>query len=214
MTDKIRFYGDSISGNCYKLQLACAELDIDYDWIETSVLDGSTRTESFLAMNPNGRVPVMLLPDGRALSESNAILWWLAEGSDFTGRDRFERADVLRWMFFEQYSHEPFIATSRFIVRYLGNPEDRRHDVESRRAGGYRALDVMEQQLAANAWMANAAFSLADIALYAYTHVAHEGGFSLADYPAIRDWIARIEARERFRPMLAGSRPPDSDRHQ
>ncbi len=201
MTDKPCFFGDSISGNCYKLQLACAELDIDYDWVETGVLDGSTRTPEFLAMNPNGKVPVMRLPDGRCLSESNAILAWLADGSELAGSDRFERANVLRWMNFEQYSHEPYIATSRFIVKYLGRPAERAAELDGKRAGGYKALDVMEQQLAGSKWLANDTFSIADIALYAYTHVAHEGDFSLDDYPAVRAWIDRIEARERFVPM-------------
>ena len=203
MTDKIRFYGDSNSGNCYKLKLACAELDIDYDWVETSVLGGATRTEEFLAINPSGKVPVMVLPDGRTLSESNAILFWLADGSELVGRHAFERADILRWMFFEQYSHEPYIATTRFIVKYLGSPTERQAEVRANMPAGYRALDIMEGRLIASHWMANRAFSIADIALYAYTHVAHEGGFSLDDYPSIRTWLARVEARRRFVPMYS-----------
>lgn len=195
MTDKLVFYGDSISGNCYKLQHACAELDIDYEWRETGVLNGDTRSEEFLAMNPNGKVPIMVLPDGRVLPESNAILSYLADGNDLAGADRFERANIMQWLFFEQYSHEPFIATSRFIVKYLGSPADRQADLEAKQPGGYRALDIMEQQLGRHGWFANERFSIADIALYAYTHVAHEGGFSLDAYSAIADWIARIEAR-------------------
>ena len=203
MTDKIRIFGDSISGNCYKQKLACAELGIDYDWVETSVLDGSTHTPEFLAMNANGKVPVMQLPDGRCLSESNAILCWLADGSSLLGGDRYERANVLRWLFFEQYSHEPCIATSRFIVRYLGSPPERQADLDAKRPGGYRALGVMEEQLEDDDWIANSRFSVADIALYAYTHVAGEGGFDLGDYPSVRQWIARIEAREDFVPMYS-----------
>ncbi len=203
MTDRIRIFGDSISGNCYKQKLACSELGIDYDWVETSVLDGSTQTPEFLAMNANGKVPVMRLPDGRCLSESNAILSWLAEGSDLMGDDRFARANVLRWLFFEQYSHEPYIATSRFIVRYLGSPPERQADLDAKRPGGYKALDVMEQQLEDEDWMANKAFSIADIALYPYTHVAGEGGFELGDYPAVQRWIARVEARDAFVPMYS-----------
>ncbi|MDJ0711667.1 MAG: glutathione S-transferase family protein [Woeseiaceae bacterium] len=201
MTERIRFFGDSISGNCYKLQMASAELGIAYDWVETSVMDGSTRTPEFLAMNPNGKVPVMQLSDGRYLAESNAILSFLADGSPLAGGDRYERANVLRWMNFEQYSHEPYIATSRFIIKYLGGPPERQAELEAKKAGGYGALDVMERQLAEAAWIANGAYSIADIALYAYTHVAHEGGFSLQDYPGVRAWLERIEAGERYVPM-------------
>lgn len=200
VSDKIVFYGDSISGNCYKLQHACAELRIDYEWRETGVLNGDTRTEEFLAMNPNGKVPIMALPDGRVLPESNAILCYLADGSDLAGGDRFERAEVMQWLFFEQYSHEPFIATSRFIVKYLGSPADRQEDLEAKRPGGYRALDVMEQHLGEHEWFANDHFSIADIALFAYTHVAHEGGFSLEKYPLVRAWIERVRARPNFTP--------------
>lgn len=203
MSERVRFFGDSISGNCYKLKHACAELGIDYDWVETSVLDGSTRTDEFLAMNPNGKVPVALLPDGRTLSESNAILYWLADGTSLFAGDRYARANIQRWMFFEQYSHEPFIATSRFIIKYLGRPAEREEELAAKQPGGYKALGVMEQELAANDWIANAAFSIADIALYAYTHVADEGGFSLENYPAVRAWIRRIEARDRFTPMVS-----------
>ena len=201
MSDRIELYGDSISGNCYKLQLACAQLDIDYTWHEIDILAGGSRTEEFLAMNPNGRVPLMALPDGRYLSESNAILCYLADDSALDGDDRFERANVLRWMFFEQYSHEPYIATSRFIIQYLGRPEEREGDLESRRGGGYMALDVMEQELTDNDFVANDKYSIADIALYAYTHVADEGGFDLGNYPQIRAWLERVEMQDGFAPM-------------
>jgi len=201
VTNRIELYGDSISGNCYKLQLACAQLDIDYTWHETNILAGESRTEKFLAMNPNGRVPLMALPDGRYLSESNAILCYLAEGSMLAGDDRFERANVLRWMFFEQYSHEPYIATSRFIIQYLGRPEEREGDLESRKGGGYMALDVMEQELTDNDFIANDNYSIADIALYAYTHVAGEGGFDLGNYPQIKAWLERVEMQDGFVPM-------------
>ena len=198
MSDKIELYGDSISGNCYKLQLACAQLDIDYTWHEIDILAGESRTEKFLGMNPNGRVPLMALPDGRYLSESNAILCYLADDSALDGDDRFERANVLRWMFFEQYSHEPYIATSRFIIQYLGRPEEREGDLESRKGGGYMALDVMEQELTDNDFVANDKYSIADIALYAYTHVADEGGFDLTNYPQIRAWLERVESQDGF----------------
>ena len=198
MTNGIELYGDSISGNCYKLQLACAQLDIDYTWHEIDILAGESRTEKFLAMNPNGRVPLMALPDGHYLSESNAILCYLADGSALAGDDRFERANVLRWMFFEQYSHEPYIATSRFIIQYLGRPEEREGDLESRKGGGYMALDVMEQELTDNDFIANDKYSIADIALYAYTHVADEGGFDLGNYPQIEAWLERVEMQDGF----------------
>ena len=210
MSNRIELYGDSISGNCYKLQLACAQLDIDYTWHEIDILAGESRTEKFLAMNPNGRVPLMALPDGRYLSESNAILCYLADGSMLAGDDRFERANVLRWMFFEQYSHEPYIATSRFIIQYLGRPEEREGDLESRKGGGYMALDAMEQELTDNDFIANDKYSIADIALYAYTHVADEGGFDLGNYPQIRAWLERVEMQDGFAPMKKSER---LDRH-
>ncbi len=125
--ERILIYGDSISGNCYKLQLLCAQLDIPYDWQEVDILKGDTRTNEFLAMNANGKIPLLALPDGRYLAESNAILGYLAADSDLAGRDRYTRAEILQWLFFEQYSHEPNIATSRFIVKYLGSPPDRRN---------------------------------------------------------------------------------------
>ncbi len=205
MTDRIQLYGDSISGNCYKLQHACAELGIDYDWHEMDILAGDTQAKKFLAMNPNGKVPLMVLTDGRCLPESNAILSYLANGSDLAGDDRFAIANVLQWLFFEQYSHEPFIATSRFIVMYLGSPADRQDDLAAKQPGGYKALAVMEQALSEKDFIASDAFSIADIALYAYTHVAHEGGFDLSEYPALRSWLQRIEARPRYVPMRAVS---------
>lgn len=196
MTGTMTVYGDSISGNCYKIQLLCAELGIDYDWREIDILAGETRTAEFLAMNANGKIPLLRLPDGRVLAESNAILCYLAEGSALAGEGRFARAEVLQWMFFEQYSHEPNIATSRFIIRYLGNPPDRRAALEEKKAAGYRALDVMEKRLAGAEYLLDSGFTLADIALYAYTHVADEGGFDLQSYPAIRAWLERVAARD------------------
>ena len=198
MTDQIQFYGDSISGNCYKLQMACSELGLEYVWHEMDILAGDTQTPRFLALNPNGKVPVMTLADGRVLPESNAILSYLADGSALAGTDRYAKASVLQWLFFEQYSHEPFIATSRFIMKYLNNPPSRRADLEAKKPGGYRARTVMEQQLGAQDFIANNEYSIADIALYAYTHVAHEGGFCLDDYPFIRKWLQRIEERPRY----------------
>jgi len=199
----IEIYGDSISGNCYKLQLVCAQLNIAYQWHEVDILSGATQTDAFLAMNPNGKVPLVAFGDGRNLAESNAILSYLADGSHLAGRDAYESAQILSWLFFEQYSHEPFIATSRFIIQYLGSPEDRLTDLEAKRAGGLKALGIMEQALADHVFLANGRYSIADIALYAYTHVAHEGGFDLSDYPNINAWIRRIERQDGFVAMQA-----------
>ncbi len=199
--DKFVVYGDSRSGNCYKIKLLCSQLGIAYEWREVDILAGDTRTAEFLAMNANGKIPLLALPDGRYLAESNAILAYLADGAELAGSDRFLRAAVLQWMFFEQYSHEPNIATSRFIIQYLGNPPDRRAALEEKRLGGYKALDVMEQQLGNNTFIAGSEYSIADIALYVYTHVADEGGFDLTDYPAIRAWLDRVRARPGHVPM-------------
>ena len=152
-------------------------------------------------MNSNGKVPVAVLPDGDCLAESNAILSYLADSSEPAGKSRYEKASVLQWMFFEQYSREPSIATSRFIIKYLGNPPERQADLESKRGGGYRALDVMERQLSVCDFIANDGYSLADIALYAYTHVANEGEFDLSDYPKINAWLSRVEQQENYVPM-------------
>lgn len=201
MSDRIKVWGDSRSGNCYKICLLCAELGIDFEWQEVDILAGETRTPGFLEMNANGKIPLLRTTDGRFLAESNAILAYLADGTEFAGTDRFERAHILQWMFFEQYSHEPNIATSRFIIQYLGDPPERRAALEEKRAGGLKALAVMEKQLQGHDFMAGERFTLADIALFAYTHVADEGGFSLEAFPGIRSWIRRIESRPGFVPM-------------
>jgi glutathione S-transferase len=203
MNEKIKVYGDSISGNCYKIKLLCSELDIDYEWHELDILSGATRTEAFLQMNPNGKIPLLELPDGRHLAESNAILCYLGEGSALVGADRFERASVLQWMFFEQYSHEPYVATSRFIVRYLGNPPERQADLEQKRVAGERALGVMEYKLRLSPYIAGDRFTLADIALFAYTHVAEEGGFDLEPYARVRAWIAKVMSRPNYKAMYS-----------
>lgn len=198
---KPTIYGDSISGNCYKLQLVAAQTNFEHHWREIDLMKGETRTPEFLDLNPNGKVPVLDLGDGRSLPESNAILSYIADGTALAGSDRYERACVLAWMCFEQYSHEPFIATARFIVKYLGNPPDKQQSLESKKPGGYRALDVMEEHLQSHTFFANDAYSIADIALFAYTHVAHEGGFDLSTYPRINAWIDRVRATEGFVPM-------------
>jgi len=198
---KLTIYGDSRSGNCYKLKLLCAELGMDFDWQEVDILAGDTRTPEFLAMNANGKIPLLVLPDGRCLAESNAILCFLADGSEYFRGDAFARAEVLQWLFFEQYSHEPYIATSRFIVQYLGSPPDRQAELEQKKEGGYTALGVLEQQLEKSDYLTGNELSIADIALFAYTHVAAEGGFDLGDFPAIGVWIERIRMRSDFLAM-------------
>jgi len=203
--DRIRIYGDSRSGNCYKIQHLCAEMGIGYDWQEVDILAGDTRTAEFLVMNPNGKIPLLELPGGRHLAESNAILYYLADGSEFFSGDVFDRARIMQWLFFEQYSHEPYIATSRFIIRYQGRPKERQAELEQKRAGGIKALSIMEQQLGNHEYITGDKFNIADIALFAYTHVAGEGDFSLETYPAITDWIDRISKRPNFVPMAGGA---------
>lgn len=199
----MKVYGDSRSGNCYKIKLLCSELEMEYDWQEVDIIAGDTHTPEFVAMNPNAKIPLLDLEDGRYLAESNAILMYLAEGDDLAGNSRYNRAEVLQWMFFEQYSHEPNIATSRFIMLYLDNPADRQADLETKRVAGIRALGVMERQLAVDGYMAGKSYTLADIALFAYTHKAHEGGFDLTPFKNVRSWIERIENRPRFVPMTS-----------
>lgn len=188
------------SGNGFKVRLLLRQLERPFQLIETDILAGESQTPDFLALNPNGRIPVLV--DGETvLAESNAILFYLAEGTAFLPDDRLGRARVLQWMFFEQYSHEPFIATSRFIIKYLGNPPEKQVSLKGKRAGGYKALDVMEHHLADNHFFANDAYSIADIALYAYTHVADEGGFDLSAYLKINEWLRRVEQTTAFVPM-------------
>lgn len=189
----MKIYGDHQSGNCYKIALVCAFLEIEHEWIPVDILAGQTRTAEFLQRNPNGKIPLLELDDGRTLSESNAIINYLAAGTSLLPVGRFDLAKVQQWQFFEQYSHEPYIAVARFIAKYLGLPEERRAEFESKQAGGYKALAVMERQLRRTSYLAGSMFTTADVSLYAYTHVADEGGFELSDYPAVQAWIARIK---------------------
>jgi len=190
----LRVYGDLQSGNCYKVKLLLAYLGLPHEWVHVDILKGESRTPEFLARNPNGKIPTLEIGPGDYLWESNAILYYLADGTDFRPSTRVLRARVLQWQSFEQYSHEPYIAVARYIEKYLGLPEARRAEYEAKRAGGYRALGVMEQHLAARDFFVGAHATIADVSLYAYTHVAHEGGFSLSDYPAVRRWCARLAA--------------------
>ena len=187
-------YDSPVSGNCYKVRLLLAHLGLPYERHTVDVVDRSNRGELLGALNPALRVPTLVLDDGKPLAESGAILWYLAEGTLFVPEDRYERAQVLQWMFFEQYDHEPAIAVVRFWVAYSGRPEAFADRLEERMAAGYRALDAMERHLDGRDFLVGGDFSLADIALYAYTHVAHEGGFDLAPYAAVRRWIDRIAA--------------------
>jgi glutathione S-transferase len=182
------------SGNGYKVRLLLHQLGIPFERIELDITQGATRTPAFLAKNPNGRIPTLELPDGTFLPESNAILWYLAEATPFLPEDRLGRAQVLQWMFFEQYSHEPNIATLRFWT-HQGWLEERAALVPGKREAGAAALGVMEGHLAQRRFFVAERYSIADIALYAYTHVAEEGGFALAKYPAVRAWLARVAAQ-------------------
>jgi glutathione S-transferase len=200
----LRVYGDMHSGNCYKIKLLMNHLDMPHEWHHVDIMKGESRTPAFLARNPNGRVPLLELPDGRHLAESNAILNFLASGTALLPEDPWLRAQVLQWQFFEQYSHEPYIATARYIALYLGLPEARRAEYEGKQKGGHAALQVMESHLANLDYFVGDRFTIADISLFAYTHVAHEGGFSLAAYPAINRWIARIAAHPKHLTMEDG----------
>ncbi|MDF3934515.1 glutathione S-transferase family protein [Pseudomonas citronellolis] len=188
-------YGDRLSGNCYKVKLVLHLLGLPYQWRDVDILKGETQTPEFLAKNPNGKVPVLELEDGTCLWESNAILNFLADGSALLPAEPRLRTQVLQWQFFEQYSHEPCVAVARFIQFYLKMPDARRAEYESCLKGGYKALDVMEQQLARTPYLVGERYSIADITLYAYTHVAHQGGFDLSGYPAINAWMQRVAAQ-------------------
>ena len=196
-----RVYGMSTSGNCYKVRLLLEQLQQAYEWIEIDVLTGLTREPEFLGRNPNGRVPTLEYEPGKFLAESDAILVYLAEGSAFWPQQRLQRAQALQWMFFEQYSHEPYIAVARFICTMLPAQHERRAELPRLHERGYQALAVMEQHLARERFFASDAYSIADIALYAYTHAAADGGFELQRFPAVRAWIARVESQPRFVPM-------------
>jgi glutathione S-transferase len=199
---EVLLYNSQVSGNCYKVRLLFAHLGIAYEREEVDVVDRSNRAELLGGKNPAQRVPTLALDDGRSLGESGAILWYFGEGTRFVPEDRYERAQVLQWMFFEQYDHEPAIAVVRFLVAYSGREPDPQV-IEQRTKQGYRALGAMERHLEGRTYLVGNAITLADIALYAYTHVAHEGGFSLEDYPAVRAWLARVEAEPGHVPIAA-----------
>lgn len=205
-------HGYSPSGNCHKVRLLLEQLGLRYRWIETDSAGGDTRTPRYLAKNPNGKVPMLELGDGRILVESNAILYWLAEGTRFLPGDAWQRAQALSWMFFEQYSHEPYIAVARFIRGWTPLDSPRRAaELPKCLEHGRAALAVMERHLSTHSWFTGPEYGIADIALFAYTDVAHHGGFDLSAFPAIRAWLARVRATPRF---VAMPDPPPEARER
>jgi glutathione S-transferase len=190
------------SGNGYKIRLLLAHLQRDYEWVAVDIMKGESRTPEFLARNPNGRVPTLQLDDGAFVWESNAILWFLAEDTPFMPSTALSRARTLQWMFFEQYSHEPYVATPRFIVRHLPMESPRRRELPDRLEKGRAALGVMEQHLAKHPFFVDDRYGLADIALYAYTHVAPDGGLDLAPFPAVQRWVDRVAVQPGYVPLL------------
>jgi glutathione S-transferase len=197
----LTLYGYLDSGNGYKIRLLLAQLARPYTYRELDITKGESRSPEFLRKNPNGRTPTLELEDGTCLAESNAILWYLAEGSAFLPSEPLLRAQVLQWMFFEQSSHEPFVATARFIVRHLPLDSPRRAELQMRWEQGRFALKVMETQLEGRPFFVGDRYSIADIALYAYTHVAHEAQLDLAPYPKVRGWLERVARQPRHVPI-------------
>jgi glutathione S-transferase len=196
-------YDNAVSGNCYKVRLLLAHLGVQYERRELDVVDRSNRKEVLGDLNPALRVPTVVLDDGRALGESNAILWYFGDGTQFVPDDRYVRAQVLQWMFFEQYEHEPGVAVARFLLHYTDDPALHADRIAERRRAGERALAAMERHLADSAFLVGETFTIADISLYAYTHVADEAGIDLQDYPAIVGWLARVAAEPGHVPMNA-----------
>ena len=189
--DKV--FGDMLSGNCYKVKLLMQFLSLPHEWVHVDILAHETQTGDFQRMNPNARIPVVELADGHYLWESNAILNYFADGTQFLPQDNYKRAKVLQWQFFEQYSHEPYIATARYINKYLGLPKDREAEYHGKQAGGHKALAVMDRHLSDNQFFLGTQATIADISLYAYTRVADEGGFDLSDYDNIQRWFKDFE---------------------
>lgn len=197
----ITVYGMRTSGNCYKVQLLLEQQGRAYRWVEVDSAHGATRTPAFLARNPNGKVPLLELEDGRRLAESNAILYYLAEGTPLWPGDSWLRAQTLQWLCFEQYSHEPCIAVARFIRRWLPADHPRQAELPALIERGQCALAVMEQHLSGREWFVGERYGLADIALYAYTHCAGDGGFELDAFPHVLAWLARVRAQPGHTPM-------------
>ncbi|MEM9907276.1 MAG: glutathione S-transferase family protein [Cyanobacteria bacterium P01_D01_bin.44] len=196
-------HGMTFSGNCYKVKLLLEQLQTPYTWQEVDIMTGSTRTDSFLAMNPNGKVPTLEIEPGRYLPESNAILYYLAQGTPFFPAERLAQAEVLRWLFFEQYSHEPYIAVARFVQQMLPADHPRQAELPKLQDKGYAALKVMDQHLAEHPYFVDECYSIADIGLFAYTHVAADGGFDLNPFSAIQAWFERVRSQPHFIPMFS-----------
>lgn len=199
-----RLYDYLESGNGYKVRLLLTQLGVPFERVELDILKNETRTAEFLTKNLNGRIPVLEMQSGQFLAESNAIMWYLAEGTALLPTDRWERALVLQWLFFEQYSHEPNIATSRFWIAHNLLTDERRAQLPQKQTLGYAALEVMEKHLTDRTFFVGEHYSIADIALYAYTHVAHEGGFDLAKYPQVRAWLDRVRRQPHYIPITQG----------
>ncbi|MEM7555945.1 MAG: glutathione S-transferase family protein [Cyanobacteria bacterium P01_A01_bin.84] len=194
----LRLYDFLPSGNGYKIRLLLTQLGIPFERIELNILKGETRTQDFLGKNPNGKIPVLEIEPGQYLAESNAVLIYLSEGTEFLPYDRFLRAQVLQWLFFEQYSHEPYIARSRFWVSILKKSAEYKEALVSQHQQGYAALEVMEKHLQAHSFFVGERYTIADISLYAYTHVADEGGFDLSSFQAIKAWLERVKSQSRY----------------
>lgn len=197
-TETHRLYGDCVSGNCYKVALIMHLSGVTFEWVPTSVMKRETRSDEFLTINPNGKVPALVLPDGRTLSESNAMLIYFAEGTQWLPEDAYQRALVNQWLFFEQYSHEPNIAVARFMVHIAKIAEKHPERMKGLWKGGNKALALMETHLAKADFLVGGSFTIADIALYAYTHTAEDGGFDLQPYPHVRSWLDRVTRQEGF----------------
>jgi glutathione S-transferase len=196
MKIKYKVYGDGLSGNCYKIKLLLHFLNLEYEWQHIDVLKDETKSYEFKKMNANAKIPVLQIDDGKNvkyLSESNAILNYLANDTDFLPTDNYERASVLKWQFFEQYSHEPYIATARYINKYLGLPADKKDEYAAKQQGGHDALKVMDIELEKSKYLIGDSPTIADISLYAYTHVAGEGGFDLSEYKSVNRWLKDFE---------------------
>jgi glutathione S-transferase len=202
MTERMLLYNSQVSGNCYKVRLLLGHLGLEYERREVDVVDRSNRDQLLGHLNPALRVPTLVLDDGRPLAESNAILFYFAQSSPYLPENRYEIAQVLQWLFFEQYSHEPNIAVVRFWVAYSGNPPPE-SEIEAHRRAGYAALDAMEKHLSQQNFFVAQRFTIADMSLYAYTHVSGEGGFDLGRYPAIREWLDRVAGQPGHTPITA-----------
>ncbi|MBD2500631.1 glutathione S-transferase family protein [Anabaena azotica] len=196
--ETLRLYDFLPSGNGYKVRLLLTQMGMPFERVEVNILKGESRSVEFLSKNPNGRIPVLEIAPGKYLAESNAILLYLSEYTEFLPSDRYLKAQVMQWLFFEQYSHEPYIATSRFWVSILGKAEEYLAALEQKREPGYAALKVMENHLQHRSFFVGERYTIADIALFAYTHVADEGGFELTQFPAILAWIERVKSQSGY----------------